>query len=166
MIHYYHTTRGQCIIVNETTTLRRHAEAKFGKYRLWAKTNAFISKLPGNIRAEKEKTAQAQQTINVHLTEHKLSERVIPYTNKLFKKAAIEWLVATDQPIQALEHPKFKEMINVASCAMQGVKIPGRKATCAEIMWIFKTHLTRLKAKLNICTISFSTRPFLIYVIE
>ncbi|KAG2353316.1 hypothetical protein BDR07DRAFT_1309955, partial [Suillus spraguei] len=137
-----------------------------GKYQQWAKANAFISKLPGNIKAEKEKTAQAQQTINAHLTECKLSEHMIPYTDKLFKKAAIEWLIATDQPIQALEHPKFKEMIDVASRAMQGVKIPGCKATRTEIMQIFKTHLTCLKVKLNVCTISFSTRPFLIYVIE
>ncbi|KAG2751673.1 hypothetical protein P692DRAFT_20709488, partial [Suillus brevipes Sb2] len=44
----------QCTIVNETSTLRRHAEAKFaGKYRTWAKANAFTSKLPGDIAAEK-----------------------------------------------------------------------------------------------------------------
>jgi hypothetical protein len=29
------------------------------------------------------------------------------------------------KPIQALEHPKFKEMIDVASRATKGVKIPG-----------------------------------------
>ncbi|KAG2056701.1 hypothetical protein BDR06DRAFT_1005615 [Suillus hirtellus] len=91
-----------------------------GKYWQWAKTNAFIPKLPSNIKAEKEKTAQAQQTVN----------------------AAIEWLIATDQPIQALEHPKFKEMIDMASCATQGVKIPGCKITHAEIMQMFKNHLT------------------------
>jgi len=55
------------------------------------------------------------------------------------------------QPIQALEHPKFKDMIDVVSRATQGVKIPGRKATRAEIMWIFKNHLTQLKKKLNVC---------------
>jgi hypothetical protein len=54
------------------------------------------------------------------------------------------------KPIQALEHPKFKEMIDVASRATKGVKIPGRKATRAEIIHTFKDHLTKLKAKLNV----------------
>ena len=50
--------------------------------------------LPGDIKARKE---HAQQRIKAHLTERKLDERVIPYSDKLFKQAAIEWLVATDQ---------------------------------------------------------------------
>ena len=124
--------------------------------------------LPGNVKACKEKAEHAQQTINLHLTERKLAERVLPYSDKLFRKAAIEWLAATDQvnlhyslmgivteawcvkPIQAFEHPKFKEMIDVAARATNGVKIPGRKATCAEIMHIFKNHLTKLKKTLNV----------------
>jgi hypothetical protein len=63
------------------------------------------------------------------------------------------------QPIQALEHPKFKELIDVASRATNGVNIPGRKATRAEIMHMFKAHLTKLKAQLNVilymCILSF-----------
>jgi hypothetical protein len=42
-------------------------------------------------------------------------------------------------------------MIDVASQATKGVKIPGRKATRAEIMRMFKDHLTKLKNKLNVC---------------
>jgi hypothetical protein len=42
-------------------------------------------------------------------------------------------------------------MIDVASRATQGVKIPGRKATRAEIIRVFKNHLTKLKKKLNVC---------------
>jgi hypothetical protein len=57
---------------------------------------------------------------------------------------------ANAKPIQALEHPKFKEMIDVASRATKGVKIPGRKATRAEIIRTFKDHLTKLKVKLNV----------------
>ncbi|KAG2107551.1 hypothetical protein BD769DRAFT_1366190, partial [Suillus cothurnatus] len=85
---------------------------------------------------------------------------VIPYSDKLFKKAAVEWLITTDQPIQALEHLKFKEMIDVASHTTQGVKIPGHKATRTEIMCMFKNHLTQLKAKLNVHII----RPFNILI--
>ncbi|KAG1796005.1 uncharacterized protein HD556DRAFT_1234915, partial [Suillus plorans] len=136
------------VLVNEITTLRRHAEAHFsGKYRKWANQHSFESMLPGDVKARKENAAQ--QRINAHLTEHK-AERVVPYSDKLFRQAAIEWLVATDQPIQALEHPKFQELIHVASRATNGVKIPGRKGTRAEIMRMFKNHLTRLRTTLNV----------------
>jgi hypothetical protein len=54
-------------------------------------------KLPGDVAAEKKKVMQAQQTIDAHVTEHKILERVIPYSDQLFRKAAIEWLIATDQ---------------------------------------------------------------------
>jgi hypothetical protein len=64
------------------------------KYRKWANQHSFESMLPGDVKARKENAAQ--QRINAHLTEHK-AERVIPYSDKLFKQAAIEWLVATDQ---------------------------------------------------------------------
>ncbi|KAG1827932.1 hypothetical protein EV424DRAFT_1319071 [Suillus variegatus] len=141
--------RKECILVNEISTLRRHAEAKFSaKYRKWAKEHLFESMLPGDIKARKENAAQ--QSINAHLTERKLAQRVVSYTDRLFKQAAIEWLVSTDQPIQALEHPKFKEMIDIVARTTNGVKIPGRKATRAEIIRTFKTHLTGLRSKLNV----------------
>ena len=54
------------------------------------------------------------------------------------------------QPIQALEHPKFKELIDVASHATNGINIPGRKGTRAETVRLFKKHLTTLKAQLNV----------------
>ena len=41
-------------------------------------------------------------------------------------------------------------MIDVASCTTNGVKIPGQKATRAEIMRMFKNHLTTLKSQLNV----------------
>ncbi|KAG2351106.1 hypothetical protein BDR07DRAFT_1386546 [Suillus spraguei] len=114
----------KCILVNEATTLCRHAEAHFGgKYWKWASENLFESMLPGDIKARKEKA-----------------------------QAAIEWLVATDQPIQALEHPKFKEMVDIASHATNRVKISGREATRAEIMRMFKNNLTRLRNTLNSTT--------------
>jgi hypothetical protein len=55
-----------------------------------------MSKLPGDVVAEK-KAAQAQQTIDAHMTKCKLSECVIPYSHQLFRRAAIEWLIKTDQ---------------------------------------------------------------------
>ncbi|KIJ32660.1 hypothetical protein M422DRAFT_85088, partial [Sphaerobolus stellatus SS14] len=68
-----------------------------------------------------------QAAITDHFRKAEPTERVIPYSDNLFREAAIEWLIATDQiqaiyPIQALEHPKFHEMINIASQAKNGVK--------------------------------------------
>jgi len=56
--------------------------------------NSFESMLPGDVKAHKEK---AEQTINAHSTKCKLAKQVIPYSDKQFKKAAIQWLVSTDQ---------------------------------------------------------------------
>jgi len=55
------------------------------------------------------------------------------------------------QPIQALEHPKFKELIDVTSHATNGIKLPDQKATWGEIKCVFKDHLVRLRAQLNVC---------------
>ena len=54
------------------------------------------------------------------------------------------------QPIQALEHTKFKELIDIASHAKNGVKIPHRKITRGEIKQLFKEHITKLKTQLNV----------------
>ena len=140
-----------------------------GKYRNWAKSASFISKLPGDVKKRKAATEEATRTLDHDLRKMKHSERVVPYSDKLFHQAAVEWLVATDQvwnsfhdyflpshlilslqPIQALEHPKFKTLIDVASRATNGIKIPGRKATWVEIMCLFKNHLVMLKAQLNV----------------
>lgn len=56
----------------------------------------------------------------------------------------LHYLIFVIYPIQALEHPKFKEMIDIASHATNGVKILGRKGTHAEIMRILKIHLKTL----------------------
>jgi hypothetical protein len=40
-------------------------------------------------------------------------------------------------------------MIAVASCATNGIKIPGRKGTRTHIKQIFIEHLTKLKAQLT-----------------
>jgi hypothetical protein len=74
---------------------------------------------------------------------HRPGRQFNPVTNFLFD-------YRLSQPIRALEHPKFKELIDVASRATNGVRIPGRKATRGEIKHLFKGHLTRLKAQLNV----------------
>jgi hypothetical protein len=53
--------------------------------------------LPSDVGARKKEREELQRIINSHLTEQKLADCIIPYSDKIFRKAAIEWLIATDQ---------------------------------------------------------------------
>jgi hypothetical protein len=68
-----------------------------GKYRNWCKKAGFESKLAGDVAARKLKAEQSQQTIDGHLVEKKSADRTVYYSDKVFRQAAIEWLIATDQ---------------------------------------------------------------------
>jgi hypothetical protein len=84
-------------IVDEVTTLRRHVEARhLARYRTWATSAGFESKLPGDVKRRKE-AETVTRTLDRDLVEKKTTERIVPYSDKLFRKAAIDWLVATDQ---------------------------------------------------------------------
>ena len=141
------------------------------KYHKWAKGANFLSKLPEDVKKRKAAEEEVMRMLDHDLREKKPSEWVTPYSDKLFREVAVEWLVATDQvrksflqlnllfhclslqPIRALDHPKFKELIAVASRAKNGIRIPGRKATRGEIMCMFKNHLMVLKAQLSVCVL-------------
>lgn len=56
----------------------------------------------------------------------------------------------TFQPIQALEHPKFQKMVNIAARAVRGVKFPSRKQTRRAIIDQFKKQMKALKDRLNV----------------
>src|ERR1700736_4606806 len=71
------------------------------------------------------------------------------FTDASFCEAAIHWLISTDQPIQAFEHPSFKMMIDIAMRAPNYISLPNRKATRQEILNMFKSQLTKLKDWLN-----------------
>ncbi|PSR75311.1 hypothetical protein PHLCEN_2v9174 [Hermanssonia centrifuga] len=139
-------------IVADVSTLRRHIEAKHaGVYRKWAADNNFESKLPGDVKKRKEANAKIklqQQQLDAHLKEMPKKERVIAYSELAFKRAAIEWMIFTNQPIQALEHPTFASMIQIAARATDGVTIPSRKACRSEIMRLFHEEINGLIALL------------------
>jgi hypothetical protein len=59
--------------------------------------NNFVSMLPRDIAARKKASEQVQHTIDSHLVERKPADRVLPYTDQAFMKAAIEWLISTNQ---------------------------------------------------------------------
>ena len=68
-----------------------------GKYRNWCKKAGFELKLTENMAARKLKAEQSQRTIDGHLVEKKLTDRIVTYSDKLFQQASIEWLAATNQ---------------------------------------------------------------------
>jgi hypothetical protein len=72
----------------------------YGKYRKWAQENKFESRLPGDIKKRKAGEEQVTRTLDRDLREKKPSERVVEYTDKLFRRVAVEWLVAADQASQ------------------------------------------------------------------
>ncbi|KAJ7476658.1 hypothetical protein FB451DRAFT_1033335, partial [Mycena latifolia] len=143
-------------IVADASTGRRHMGKHAKVYRQWAKKNNFESKLEEDIQTRKKAAADAeeaakkllQQTLDPHLRDK--PARVVPYSDALFRDVALEWLIATDQPLDALNHPKFKEMIDVAARAKDGVKIPGRQASRDEIMALFQRQMDNLRMRIHV----------------
>ncbi|KAG2085776.1 uncharacterized protein F5147DRAFT_588786 [Suillus discolor] len=157
--HYLHLqsrrTKGYpCQIVSDTSMCRRHIAFRHSNnYRQWCKTNNFELMLPQDIKERKTVVAIAnvqQTSLDGHLQEKPSTDIVVPYTNTIFREAAIGWLISTSQPIQAIDHLAFQKMIAVAAHAMSGVVLPNRNATRGEIMNLFKKQMTKLKECLNV----------------
>ncbi|KAF8525660.1 hypothetical protein JB92DRAFT_2701432, partial [Gautieria morchelliformis] len=91
-----------------------------------------------------------QGTLDEHLKEIPKQEQVVPFSNMILRDAAMEWLIVRDQLIQALGHPSFKKMIDIAARATKGVILPHRNGTHDEIMNKFRTQLMNLKETLNV----------------
>lgn len=112
-----------------------------------------------------------QKHVDQHFQTAKPSDKVIPYSDTLFQDAAVQWLIQTDQvsnkqinlqvftnlrlvlqPIQAFEHPAFRNMIQIAgrSTPSREVKIPNRQQTRANIISLFKEQMLKLKERLNV----------------
>ena len=67
-------------------------------YLTWAERNNFKSKLPKDCKAQKEKQKGDSQTrLDAHLEEKPSRKHTVAYSDELFRKTAIEWLIATDQ---------------------------------------------------------------------
>ncbi|KAG1802169.1 uncharacterized protein HD556DRAFT_1228577, partial [Suillus plorans] len=94
-----------------------------------------------------------QSSINGHLKPRVPNERVVQYTDALFQEAATQWLIDTDQPISALEHPTFKNMINIAGCATNSVILPDHRQTQHAIIDLFKQNITNLRKRLLVCVL-------------
>ncbi|KAF8338598.1 hypothetical protein F5887DRAFT_889826 [Amanita rubescens] len=151
------------ILVSDTTTLRQHMQSAHASlYRRWCKKTGFKSMLPEDTKARRaallEETLR-QTEVDEHFTKQKPEDRPQPYSDKLFEEVAIQWLIETDQPIQAFQHRTFKKMIDVAARATRGVNIPGGKRTREVIVKTFKEQMQALGERLNdVCIVTSTTR--------
>ncbi|KAI9429899.1 hypothetical protein H4582DRAFT_1825324 [Lactarius indigo] len=143
-------------LINEHTTLRRHAAAIHSRrYRKWCQDNNFESMLPEDTKRRREAAANKllrsqQSAVTDHFRPEDPSTRRIPYSDSAFQTAAIEWLVQTNQPVQAFKHPSYKKMLDIASRANRDIKLLSQKQTRARIIKMFKQQMIMLKGHLNV----------------
>ncbi|KAI0747446.1 hypothetical protein BC629DRAFT_1244000, partial [Irpex lacteus] len=142
------------LLVNQATTLRRHMESFHkNQYHKWCLENSFESKLPGDVQKRNQQLkgiADRQKTLDDTLVEKPKKERVIAYSDLTFQRAAIEWMILTDQPLSAIDHPKYRAMIELAARSTEGVTIPSRKSARVQIMKLFNDDMVALSKRLNV----------------
>ncbi|KAH9038685.1 hypothetical protein EDB83DRAFT_2228515, partial [Lactarius deliciosus] len=134
-------------------TLRRHAAAMHApRYRKWCELNNFNSMLPQDTKQRKcAETDLSQQTsVTDHFGPEDPNARVIPYSDSALQTAALEWLIETNQPIQAFGHPAFKKMLDIASRAKRNIILPSPKQSRARILKMFKQQLWSLRRRLAV----------------
>jgi hypothetical protein len=70
--------------------------------------------LPKDTKNRRHATMKdTQQRLDPHLEEKPPRERVITYTDDLFREAAIQWLVSTDQVSEALTITIYTNMCSM-----------------------------------------------------
>ena len=72
----------------------------YAPYHKWAKANNFNSMLPENTKVCCAKVLEEnihQMNVDDHFKPAPKEEKPDPYSDELFKEAAIEWLIKTNQ---------------------------------------------------------------------
>ena len=69
------------------------------RYRQWCKANNFDSMLPEDTKERRAALLESLRQTNVteHFAKAQPEEGPPPYSDDLFKEAAIQWLIETDQ---------------------------------------------------------------------
>ena len=73
-----------------------------GLYCCWCKASKFLSMIPEDAKARHEEAtanAKKQTQVNDHFHQVNPEDKPAPYSDELFKAAAIQWLIETDQVI-------------------------------------------------------------------
>ena len=93
-----------------------------------------------------------------------VSRRCNPVVNRnqsgefvIWYRLSVHYSLFSLQLIQALTHAAFKNMIDIAARATCGVKIPGRKATRAHIISLFKQNLMNLRDRFKVSVLIFNS---------
>jgi hypothetical protein len=75
--------------------------------------NSFDSMLPKAVAKHRNnmlKASASQTGLDNHLHEHPKAKHILPYSDKLFREAATEWLIATDQ-VRHLTYAYFEHVV-------------------------------------------------------
>ena len=134
--------------------------------------------LPDDAKERKQAANEksSQSTVTDHFKLEIEADKLIVYSDKAFASAAIEWLVDADlvspdfclpylctdfstclQPLRVFTRPSFKRMVDIASHANRGVKLPSLRQTHGHIIRSFKQQMVVLKDRLNV---SLFSHPF------
>ncbi|KAI9431704.1 hypothetical protein H4582DRAFT_1822019 [Lactarius indigo] len=135
-------------LTNKHSTLRCHAAACH--YRKWCDLNHFDSMLPQDSKKRKRVEKDRQSLVINHFGPEDLTMRPISFSDKALQTAALEWMVATNQPIQAFKNATFKKMLDIASRANWNIRLPSPKQSRAQIIKMFKQQLHSLQDRLNV----------------
>ncbi|KAI6097480.1 hypothetical protein F5141DRAFT_1011233, partial [Pisolithus sp. B1] len=120
-------------------------------YCEWAVANGFTSMLPNDAKqqcTEAMSSLGRQPSLEGYLVE---KGQVVQYSDSIFHKATILWLIKTDQPIHTLQHPAFQKMVNMASHAKNSIKILSHGQTQQAIINSFKMSLLSLCKCFSVC---------------
>ncbi|KAH8977138.1 hypothetical protein EDB92DRAFT_1809294, partial [Lactarius akahatsu] len=132
-------------------TLRRHAAAVHPcHYRKWCDSNRFDSMLPEDSKKRKRIEKDRQSLVIDHFGPEDPTTKPIPFSEKALRTAALEWMIATDQPIQVFKHPTFTKMLDIASRANRSIQLPSPKQSRAQVIKMFKQQLCSLRDRLNV----------------
>ncbi|KAI5992739.1 hypothetical protein EDD15DRAFT_2118611, partial [Pisolithus albus] len=114
-------------------------------YLEWAAANGFMLMLPKDAKWQHTEAASnlgRQPSLEGHLVE---KDQIVQCSESAFHQAAILWLIETDQPIHVLQQPTFQKMVEIASHARNGIKIPNCAQMRQAIIDVFKTSLLNLR---------------------
>ncbi len=97
------------------------------KYNVWCNKNDFGSKLPKAVKARKDARAaedcSKQSSLDPHLQERH-RDTFVPYSDTVFREAAIEWLIETDQVTVSLISCASPQMFQLQNAADTGSRPP------------------------------------------
>ncbi|EJD32616.1 hypothetical protein AURDEDRAFT_178290 [Auricularia subglabra TFB-10046 SS5] len=103
----------------------------------------FESKLPKYVKAKK--AAEAAEATQSTLDDH-LEPTLEAYSEEVFRRADDP---DGFQPLEAVEHPTFRRIINLACQARHGVTLPSRKATRNDLVNMLNKYYIDLAARLK-----------------